>query len=161
MFCEKLGLFYLLQVIFMLVLNDDVRKALISHAELEYPRECCGVLLGKRADGKRIAERAVRLENKSVSDKTAHFTVDPLAIPEIELSAAAKNREIVGFYHSHPNCAAVPSKTDELYMLDGFSYPIVSVSEGADGMYFKIASFEKITCAGICSEEQIITESEK
>lgn len=161
MFCEKLGLFYLLQVFFMLVLNDDVRKALISHAELEYPRECCGVLLGKRANGKRIAERAVRLENKNVSDKTAHFTVDPLVIPEIELSAAAENREIVGFYHSHPNCAAVLSKNDELYMLDGFSYPIVSANEGADGMYFKIASFEKITCASICSEEQIITESEK
>lgn len=155
MFCEKLGLFYLSQVFFMLVLNDNIRVELISHAESEFPRECCGVLLGKRGGEKRIAERAVRLENKSGSDKTARFAVDPLDIPRIERAAAAENREIVGFYHSHPNRAAVLSQTDELYMLEDCSYPIVSVNEGADGMYFKIASFEKI--AGICAKEKIIT----
>ncbi|MCM1166714.1 MAG: M67 family metallopeptidase [Lachnospiraceae bacterium] len=142
----------------MLVLNNDVCRTLLSHAESEYPDECCGVLLGQRIGGKRVAERTVLLKNQSGSDKTAHFAVNPLDIPRIELAAAAENREIIGFYHSHPNCAAVLSKTDERYMLEDCSYPIVSVNEGADGMYFKIASFEKII--GVCSEEQI-SESEK
>ncbi|MCM1334486.1 MAG: M67 family metallopeptidase [Bacteroides sp.] len=144
----------------MLILNDNVREALLSHAEREYPHECCGVLLGLRADGKRIAERAVRLENKSGSDKTVRFAVDPLDIPRIEKTAFAEGREIVGFYHSHPNRAAVLSKTDERYMLEDCSYPVVSVNEGAGGMVFKIASFEKMIGTSICSEEQI-SESEK
>lgn len=139
----------------MLVLNDDVHKAMIAHAEREFPDECCGVLLGRRGGEKRFAERAVRLENKSGSDKTAHFAVDPLVIPEIELSASARNLEIVGFYHSHPNRAAVLSETDERYMLECLSYPIVSVNEGADGMVFKLASFEKLN--DICAKEKIIT----
>lgn len=143
----------------MLVLNHDVRGALLSHAECDYPDECCGVLLGQRIGGKRIAERAVRLENQC-SDKATRFTVDPLDIPRIEQAAAAENREIVGFYHSHPNRAAVLSKTDERYMLEDCSYPVVSVSEGADGMIFRIASFEKMIGTSACSEEQI-SESEK
>ena len=145
----------------MLVLNDEVTRELLSHAKSEYPNECCGVLLGGQSNEKRFAKRALRLENKSALDKTAHFAIDPLDIHKIELSANAQNLMIIGFYHSHPNCAAVLSKTDERYMLYDCSYLIVSVNEGADGSYFKIASFEKIIGTNICREEQLLTESRK
>lgn len=145
----------------MLVLNDEVTRELLSHTESEYPNECCGVLLGEQTNEKRLAKKALRLENKTARDKTAHFALDPLAVHKIELSANAQNLTIIGFYHSHPNCAAVLSKTDERYMLYDCSYPIVSANEGADGLYFKIASFEKIIGTNICKEEQLLTESEK
>ncbi len=145
----------------MLVLNDEVTRELLAHAKSEYPNECCGVLLGKQISNKRFAEQALRLENKSARDKSAYFALDPLVIHKTELLAFAHDLMIVGFYHSHPNCAAVLSKTDERYMLYDHSYPIVSVNEGADGLYFKIASFEKIIGTNICREEYLITESEK
>ena len=110
----------------MLVLNDEVTRELLAHAKSEYPNECCGVLLGKQISNKRFAEQALRLENKSARDKSAHFALDPLVIHKIELLAFAHDLMIVGFYHSHPNCAAVLSKTDERYMLYDHSYPIVS-----------------------------------
>lgn len=145
----------------MLVLDKKIQRDMFSHAEREYPHECCGVLLGKRVGEKHIAYRAVCSENNSRTDKKVHFTIDPLEIFEIEAAAAGEQLEIVGFYHSHPECAAALSKTDEAYMLEEYSYPIISIKGRVDGMYFNIASFEKIIGANICSEEQIIIESEK
>lgn len=145
----------------MLVLNDEITRELLSHTESEYPNECCGILLGEQTNEKRFAKKALRLENKTARDKTAHFALDPLVIHEIELFAFAHDLMIVGFYHSHPNYAAVLSKTDERYMLYDHSYPIVSANEGADGLYFKIASFEKIIGTNICREEKLLTESRK
>lgn len=146
----------------MLVLNEKIQKEILSHAEREYPCECCGVLLGKRIGGKRIADGIVCSENKSSSDKTARFAIDPLEIMRIELSAKTDGLDIVGFYHSHPDCEAVLSASDAVYMLEDYSYPIVSARDGADGMYFRIASFEKIIGTYFSSEEElIITESEK
>ncbi len=142
----------------MLVLNDKIRKEIISHAELEYPNECCGILLGSRSVEKRIAKRVIRTENRSNSDKAVHFAIDPLELLSAELSAEKDSLEIIGFYHSHPDCEAGISQTDALYMIGGYSYPVVSVR---NGVCVSFASFEKFTEASSGSKEPIITESEK
>ena len=36
--------------------------------------------------------------------------------------------EIVGVYHSHPDCPAIFSKEDEKYMVPGLEYVIMSVT---------------------------------
>lgn len=141
----------------MLVLSDKIKREIVLHAELEYPDECCGILLGSRDGKKRTACRAVRTANLGGLDRSAHFAIDPLEIFRVELSSEKEGMEIIGFYHSHPDHEAVISSTDALYMIAGYSYPIVSVRNGS---CVSIASFEKILKTSGSEEEPIITESE-
>ena len=100
---------------------------LVSHAEAEYPRECCGILLGECDGGRKTVRSIIETENAvSGEHSTAHFRIDPLAVAKAEREPF----EILGFYHSHPDCEAIPSKEDILHMIEGYSYPIISVRNG-------------------------------
>ena len=85
----------------------DVRDRLIAHAREESPRECCGLLLGR---GDEVAE-ARRARNVASSPET-RFVIDPKDHIDARRDGRARGLEILGFYHSHPHGAAVPSATD-------------------------------------------------
>ena len=114
---------------FMLIFQSDISEMLRTHAEAEYPRECCGILLGECKVGRKTVSKLVQTEN--TASNTAHFRhfqINPLAVAKAEQEH--EPLEILGFYHSHPDCEAVPSKEDILYMIEGYSYPIISVYNG-------------------------------
>ena len=48
---------------------------------------------------------------------------------------------LLGFYHSHPDHPAIPSKTDLKFAWPFFSYPIVSIKQG---VFDTIRSYELI-----------------
>lgn len=48
-----------------------------------------------------------------------------------ERAARKKRLDIVGFYHSHPDCKAFPSEFDRAHALPVYSYIIVSVVKGS------------------------------
>ena len=139
----------------MLILGSETQKALYLHAKTAYPEECCGILLGKREKEKKIVYKAIRAEN--VADKkqrTTHFVMDPFEIAKTEASAELEGLEIVGFYHSHPNYDASVSGEDALYMLTGYSYPIISIRDGVCQM----ACFERsLSSSAEIKEEKIMT----
>ena len=118
----------------------DVMAALIAHAREESPRECCGMLLGR---GEEIAE-ARRARNVASSPAT-RFVIDPKDHIDARRNGRARGLEIVGFYHSHPHGAAVPSATDvaeaaypgSVYAIIGLGadVPEVRVFEFADGNF--------------------------
>jgi proteasome lid subunit RPN8/RPN11 len=85
----------------------DVRDRLIAHAREESPRECCGLLLGR--DGE-VAE--VRRARNVASSPVTRFVIDPKDHIDARRDGRARGLEILGFYHSHPHGAAVPSATD-------------------------------------------------
>lgn len=125
----------------MLIFQKDTMKKICSHARTEYPNECCGILLGKHQTDWRTVSRIVPTENLAeAGEKTTHFSIDPLELVRIERFAGEEGLEIVGFYHSHPDCDAIVSKTDALHMIEGYSYPILSVK---DGKCVEVNSFEK------------------
>ena len=142
----------------MLVLSSETQKALYFHAETEYPEECCGILLGKREKEKKFVYKAICTENVGNKKlKTTHFVMDPLEIAKTEASAEQEGLEIVGFYHSHPNYAASASREDAFYMLAGYSYPIISISDGA----YQMACFEKGSPTSVeVKEEKIMIQGE-
>jgi proteasome lid subunit RPN8/RPN11 len=88
------------------VLRTAALEAIIAHARASRPRECCGLLLGGNG---RILE-AVATRNLAESD--TRFLVDPQGHIDARRAARARGLEVVGFYHSHPHSAAVPSPTD-------------------------------------------------
>jgi proteasome lid subunit RPN8/RPN11 len=110
---------------------DDI----LAHARQTRPRECCGILLG---DADRILT-SLRAENLA-DDPLRRFLIDPRDHFAARRVARAEGLFVVGFYHSHPAGAAVPSETD----LDEALYPdavmlIVSIaSEPGEGRLFRL-----------------------
>jgi proteasome lid subunit RPN8/RPN11 len=93
--------------------SPEVLAALEAHARAERPRECCGVLIGVR--GRLLEARPAA----NLSDDPNRYELDPRTHVRAMRDTRGTGREVVGFYHSHPHSAAVPSATD----LAGCTYP--------------------------------------
>ncbi len=106
--------------------------ALRRHGEETYPRECCGVLLGEcDENGVKTVRAVVRCGNARTDSPHNRYRIDPPELVRIQQEARERGHDILGFYHSHPDCAARWSQTDlaEAYW-SGCSYVITSVERG-------------------------------
>ncbi len=100
-------------------------------AKKAYPNECCGILVGKRSEKGEIEITEIReASNQFHGQKSVHFQINPLFVYHLEQEIEASGLEIVGVYHSHPDCPAILSKEDEKYMVPGLLYVIMSVKNG-------------------------------
>jgi desampylase len=72
--------------------------------------EVCGVLIGRRSPA--IAVEIVIAGHNIHATPDQHFLLDAAMLLRADAEARTTGREIVGFYHSHPRSAAVPSRTD-------------------------------------------------
>ncbi len=107
-----------------------VQQKIREHAEEAYPLECCGLLFGRTGkNGQLMIEESVRTENSSEKKET-HFQIAPLEMFRHETEQRERGYELLGFYHSHPDQPAVPSKEDVREMLPEMLYLILSVTEG-------------------------------
>ena len=115
----------------MLKLTEQIYKAIRHHGEETYPQECCGVLLGRSADGANEVEDAVRAGNTRTDSAHNRYNIAPQELIRIQRQARDRGLDIVGFYHSHPDHPAQWSKTDfaEAHWL-GCSYVITAVEKG-------------------------------
>ena len=108
-----------------------VSSQMESAAKKAYPCECCGILVGKKSEKGEIEVTDIRkASNQIQGQKSVHFQIDPLFIYRLEQELESRGLEIVGVYHSHPDCPAILSKEDEKYMLPGLEYVIMSVQNG-------------------------------
>src|ERR1041385_8737677 len=98
----------------MLELNAEQRSMITAHAERDYPYECCGLLLGHFAsNGAKVCAEIFPISNaREEAAKRNRFLIRPEELLRGEQYAAAKQLEILGFYHSHPDHPAVPSQYD-------------------------------------------------
>jgi proteasome lid subunit RPN8/RPN11 len=97
-----------------LELARGAREAVLSHARAgaatDPPREVCGVLVGRRGGVDRVTD-VRRVENVASNPRVA-YELDPAAAVETVEAVEAAGDDVVGFYHSHPESAPVPSETD-------------------------------------------------
>lgn len=119
----------------MIRLSAALFEGIERHAEREYPRECCGLLVGRIADGgrTRIIEETYPVENTFEEGERHHrMSIEPLDYARAERLYAARGWGVVGNYHSHPEHPAVPSQFDleHLAPWPTMSYVVVSVREG-------------------------------
>lgn len=127
----------------MLFFKGNTLEKICSHAQCEYPKECCGIMLGRKADGQRSVYKIIQTANVvGEPENRKHFRISSFETIKAELIAEQRQLEIVGFYHSHPEYDAIPSKEDTLHMISGYSYPIISVEKGKT---VTVNSFEKIS----------------
>jgi proteasome lid subunit RPN8/RPN11 len=104
-----------------------------KHAERDYPYECCGLLIGRALErGHKEVLVIHPISNaREEEHKRNRFLIRPEELLRGEQAASARNLDVIGFYHSHPDCAAIPSAYDREHAWPMYSYIVVSVLKGA------------------------------
>lgn len=140
----------------MIQISEELLARVRAEGEKSYPDECCGILFGRiEEDQRKVAERIEPVCNSFAKEEKYHrFLIPPEVLMRAELTARRAGEDIVGFYHSHPDCAAVPSEYDRTHAFPIYSYIITSVKKGRAS---EVNSFE-LFCAGEDSrfQEEII-----
>ena len=96
-------------------------------AERAYPEEFCAILLGRREGGELRVEQVVPVTNVAERPRSG-FAIAPAALIAAEKEARSRGLRIVGFAHSHPGGAGVPSARDvESAFWPEYVYGVVGV----------------------------------
>src|SRR5262245_4994682 len=122
----------------MISLTTTHLDAISSHGERDYPYECCGLLIGRfESVGQKLVSETYPISNaREESAKRNRFLIQPEELMKGERYARAKDLDVVGFYHSHPESSAVPSQYDLEHAWPTYSYIIVSVMKERAGDLF-------------------------
>lgn len=107
-------------------MSEDVVAEICAHAEEEYPKECCGIVV-LLADRKKKVLRCVNTD----PEPTKAFQFDASRL----LSAEREGR-ILCVYHSHPDMSAELSIADVVQCEElGYPFFVVSWPDKATQMY--------------------------
>ena len=148
----------------MIKLDARLREEIERHAEREYPRECCGLLVGRITDGGRTREVHATYPVANIFSEEAErfhrMAIEPLEYARAERLHAAEGLGVVGNYHSHPDHTAVPSQYDleHLAPWPTMSYLVVSVREGKAA---DLRSWELEADRSRFNEEEVSTKEER
>jgi proteasome lid subunit RPN8/RPN11 len=107
--------------------------AIIAHALSGYPNEVCGVLLGRGEDGTARVEAVRPVVNRETDAPRVRYQIAPEDLVRIQREGREAGREIVGYYHSHPDHPARPSETDRRIAAEGLSDGVLHVVVGVEG----------------------------
>ena len=109
-------------------LAAGLRRELARLAELSYPYEACGLLLGQAVGELVAVDRVLHARNVDYGRLQDHYLLDPDDFLAADRVARAAGLEIVGIWHTHPDAAPRPSATDLETAWEGYSYLIVGIA---------------------------------
>ena len=105
-------------------------QAMVLHAERTYPNECCGAMLGHIIGEKKTVTEAVPLENVWAGEQGERYAVRPEDLLKADQEARARGLDLVGIFHSHPDCDAYFSETDLKNSCPWYSFVVLSIQNG-------------------------------
>ena len=105
-----------------MTITQAAEAAILAHARLQAPEECCGLLLGTGAD---VVE-AVAVPNVA-EHPLRRYQIDPHAHLRVIHEARERSLDVIGAYHSHPRSKPVPSETDRAEAFSGFYFLIAGL----------------------------------
>lgn len=114
-------------------LAREALSDLHEHAVRAYPDECCGFLIGGRAEGtvaRRPILRVAPAVNRTRVERDRRFAIGPQDVAQLEGSLEGTPETLVGFYHSHPDSPAEPSRLDEANAWPWYTYLVLAVEAG-------------------------------
>ena len=123
--------------------------AIRHHGREAYPHECCGALIGLGG----LVTAALALPNTTDDVPRRRFLVRPNDYQAAERHAAELEAGLLGFYHSHPDAPARPSRYDLEHAWPVFSYVIIGVDGGDPG---QMTSWRLRNDRSAFDEEQLI-----
>lgn len=114
----------------MIEIESAPWQMMVLHAERTYPNECCGAMLGHfRGENKQVVA-AVPLANSFSGEQNTRYELRPEDLLEADHAARARGMDLIGIFHSHPDCDAYFSQTDLKHSCPWYSFVVLSVYNG-------------------------------
>jgi proteasome lid subunit RPN8/RPN11 len=115
----------------LIELSPEHFSAIREHGERDYPFECCGLLIGNFEQNRKVVLETYPISNAREEEaKRNRFLIRPEELMRGEKYARERKLDVLGFYHSHPDDRAVPSKYDLDHAWPVYSYIVVSILAG-------------------------------
>jgi len=114
----------------MIEIQKQAWDVMVSHAEATYPRECCGVMIGSTDGGAKLVIEARALDNVYTGGQEDRYEIRPADLLSCDRDARNQGLDVIGIYHSHPDCAAYFSKTDLQNSCPWYSFVVLSIQKG-------------------------------
>ena len=114
----------------MIRIEPEPWATMVSHARQTYPNECCGAMLGSIQDGEKTVRAALPLENAFTGPQATRYELRPEDLLAADRAARTRHMDLIGIYHSHPDCDAYFSSTDLRNSCPWYSFVVLSVQQG-------------------------------
>ncbi|HXE15039.1 MAG TPA: M67 family metallopeptidase [Bryobacteraceae bacterium] len=114
----------------MIEITNEAWQTMVEHAEATYPNECCGAMLGSAVDGKKSVTSAIKLRNAFSGSQDARYELKPEDLLEADRAAREQKLDVIGIFHSHPDCDAYFSETDLKNSCPWYSFVVLSIKGG-------------------------------
>lgn len=114
----------------MIRIEKEAWADMVRHAERAYPNECCGAMLGQQDGGTAAVLRAAPIENSYDGSQRNRYEIKPDDLLEADRQARRQGLDLIGVYHSHPDCDAYFSETDLKDSCPWYSFVVLSVRRG-------------------------------
>jgi proteasome lid subunit RPN8/RPN11 len=105
-------------------------RTMLAHAADTYPNECCGAMLGISDGEAKTVREVLPLANAFSGAQAARYELRPEDLLAADSAARKRNLDLIGIYHSHPDCDAYFSKTDLENSCPWYSFVVLSVRKG-------------------------------
>src|SRR5262249_27361899 len=111
-------------------IEPDAWQEMVRHAKSTFPNECCGAMLGATDGDNKTVKRAVPLENAHQGPQQERYELRPEDLMRADREARQAGMDLIGIFHSHPDCDAYFSQTDLKNSCPWYSFVVLSIKNG-------------------------------
>ena len=114
----------------MIRIEQEAWDAMVRHAQATYPNECCGAMIGSVDGAEKTVKTSVALENAFEGSQAERYELRPEDLLKADRAARAQGMDLIGIFHSHPDCDAYFSETDLKNSCPWYSFVVLSIQQG-------------------------------
>jgi proteasome lid subunit RPN8/RPN11 len=114
----------------MIKINAGAWDTMVAHAQTTFPDECCGVMIGQIDGESKLVTSALALENAYKGKQEDRYEIRPEDLLAADKNARSQGLDLIGIFHSHPDCDAYFSKTDLENSCPWYSFVVLSIKRG-------------------------------
>ncbi|MBM3756559.1 MAG: M67 family metallopeptidase [Acidobacteria bacterium] len=114
----------------MITVETQPWSVMVDHAQATYPNECCGAMLGAIDGDVKTVRLALPLDNAYEGAQRERYELRPEDLLFAEREARKNGMDLIGIFHSHPDCDAYFSKTDLENSCPWYSFIVLSIQQG-------------------------------
>jgi proteasome lid subunit RPN8/RPN11 len=103
---------------------------MVDHAQDHYPNECCGAMVGTIDGSEKRVTTVVRMTNSFSGAQHNRYELRPEDLLQADREARDRGLDLIGIFHSHPDCDAYFSETDLKNSCPWYSFVVLSIKDG-------------------------------